>query len=187
MRNSVAEFMRFSAPDPAALASGIAEARITLAAAQQAGDALAVVDAAADLASMLTTARMEAEAVRVLEQHKAYAEVGAEQEPTGWFWNAYATALQYCGRRKEAEPYFVRTTELAKAAGWQRLESLALHHWGRCLAEQQRYAEAEARISEALAIRVQLNEPRQESSRRALVELSKLRNGQGHPRARSDA
>ena len=187
MRNSVAEFMRFSAPDPTALASGIDEARITLASAQDTGDALAVVEAAADLASMLTTARMEAEAIRVLEQHREYAEVSTEQEPTGWFWNAYATALQYCGRRNEAEPYFVRAIEIARAGRWQRLEALALHHWGRCLAEQLRYAEAEARISEALAIRVQLNEPRQESSRRALVELSKLRNEQGHPHARSDA
>lgn len=181
------EFMRFSAPDPVALARGIAEARIKLATVIQAGEALAVVEAAADLGSMLTTARMEVEAARMLEEHLLHAEAQAQHEPAGWFWNAYATALQYCGSRNQAEPYFVKAIELARSGGWRRLEALALHHWGRSLAEQERFAEAESRISEALAIRVELNEPRQESSRRALVELAALQVGHGRPQPRSDA
>ena len=176
----VAEFMRFSAPDPDALARGMVETRITLIAAVQAGESLAMVEAAADLGSMLTTARMEAEAVQVLEEHFQHAEANAQYEPAGWFWNAYATALQYCGRRNEAETYFSKSIELAKARGWRRLEALALHHLGRSLAEQSRFAEAESRISEALAIRMELNEPRQESSRQALVELAALQRGQVH-------
>jgi tetratricopeptide (TPR) repeat protein len=177
----VVEFMRFSAPDPDALASGITETRTRLAAAVQAGEVLAVVEAAADLGSMLTTARMEAEAVQILEEHLQRADASAQHEPAGWFWNAYATALQYCGRRSEAEPYFSRSIDLAKAYGWRRLEALALHHFGRSLAEQKRFSEAESRISEALAIRIELNEPRQESSRRALVELEARQSRQGHP------
>jgi Flp pilus assembly protein TadD len=169
--------MRFSAPDPVALAGGITDMRIKLAGAVQAGEALAIVDTAADLASMLTTSRMEAEAVQMLETHIHLAESLAPHEPAAWFWNAYATALQYCGRRSQAEPYFVKTIELATAGGWRRLEAMALHHWGRSLAEQQRFAEAKSRISQALTIRVELNDPRQESSRRALVELSALQKG----------
>jgi tetratricopeptide (TPR) repeat protein len=171
--------MRFSPPDQHALANGITETRTKLAAAVQAGEVLAVVEAAADLASMLTTARMEVEAVQILEGHMQLADASAEHEPAGWFWNAYATALQYCGRRNEAEPYFSRSIELAKAYGWRRLEALALHHLGRSLTEQRRFIEAESRISEALAIRVELNEPRQESSRRALAELAALQRRQG--------
>jgi tetratricopeptide (TPR) repeat protein len=182
-----AEFMRFTASDPAALELGIAETQAKLAAAVHADEALAVVDAAADLGSMLTTARKEVEAAEVLERHKSLAESLAEHEPAGWFWNAYATALQYCERRDEAETYFSKAVELAKNGGWRRLEALALHHWGRSLAEQQRLSEAESRISEALAIRIELNEPRQESSRNALLALSALRNNLARQHARGDA
>ena len=171
--------MRFTASDADALASAIVEARAKLAAAIRTGETLAVVDASADLGSMLTTARMESEAVRILEEHVQHAEANAQHEPAGWFWNAYATALQYCGRRNEAEAYFSKSVQLAKANGWRRLVALALHHWGRNLTEQNRFTEAESRISEALAIRVELNEPRQESSRRALLELAALQRRQG--------
>lgn len=166
--------MRFTAPDPAALASSITDMRAKLAAAVHVGNSLAVVDAAADLGGLLTTARLEDEAVQMLEQHLPLVQTHAQQEPAGWFWNAYATALQYCGRRTEAEPYFVQAIDAAKAHGWRRLEALALHHWGRSLVEQERFTEAETRIAAALAIRVDLNAPSQESSRRALVELAAL-------------
>jgi tetratricopeptide (TPR) repeat protein len=179
----VTEFMRFSAPDPAALATGIAEVRAKLAAAVQAGDSLAVVDAAADLGGLLTTARREAEAVQLLERHQHLVEAQASQEPAGWFWNAYATALQYCGRRVQAEPHFAKAVDLAKAGGWRRLEALALHHWGRSLVEQGRFAEAQARISDALAIRVELGGPSQESSRNALLQLAALQERLAHPPA----
>lgn len=179
--------MRFTAPDPAALASSIAEMRARLSAAFEADESLAVVDAAGDLGGLLTTARLETEAVQILEQHLSLVETHARQEPAGWFWNAYATALQYCGRRTEAEPYFNKAIDAAKAHGWRRLEALALHHWGRSLVEQGRFTEAKARISAALAIRVELNTPNQESSRRALAELSTLlQNRLAHPSPRGD-
>jgi tetratricopeptide (TPR) repeat protein len=187
MPQLVTEFMRFSAPDPAALERDIAETRLKLATAVQAGDSLVIVEAAADLGSMLTIARMEVEAAKVLEEHILDAEAHAQHETAAWFWNAYATALQYCGRRNQAEPYFVKAIDLAKSGGWRRVEALALHHWGRSLAEQERYSEAESRISEAIAIRVELNEPRQESSRRALVQLSALQDNHGRQQLRSDA
>ncbi|MBI3349026.1 MAG: GNAT family N-acetyltransferase [Burkholderiales bacterium] len=179
--------MRFSAPDPVALASDIDAKRAKLAAAIQAGDPLAVVDAAADLGSLLTTARQEAEAVQLLELHLHLAEAQARHEPAGWFWNGYATALQYGGRRTEAEPYFIKAIDIAKAHGWRRLEALALHHWGRSLVEQQRFSEAEARISEALAIRIDLNAPSQASSSRALAELAALQSRPGLSPAHGDA
>jgi len=50
-----------------------------------------------------------------------------------------------------------------------------LQHWGRSLAEQGRFDEAELRITEALALRVQLQDPRQESSRQALDLLAQWR------------
>jgi len=174
MSHVVAEFMRFSAPDPDALERGIADMRIKLLVAIQSGESIAVVDAAADLGSMLTTARKEAEAVEILTEHLAHAEANEQHEPAGWFWNAYATALQYEGRRSKAEEYFSKAVGHAKAGGWRRLEALVLHHWGRSLVEQSRFDEAKSRIEEALALRVELNEPRQESSRRALVELAAL-------------
>jgi tetratricopeptide (TPR) repeat protein len=179
--------MRFNAPDAVALARSIDETRTKLAGAVRAGVALSVVEAAADLGSMLTTARLEAEAVQMLEEHMHLAEANAQHEAAGWFWNAYATALQYCDKRSQAEPCFVKAIELAAAGHWRRLEALALHHWGRSLAEQERFVDAESRISEALSIRVELNEPRQESSRQALVELSSLRRKLGYLDARTDA
>jgi hypothetical protein len=45
----------------------------------------------------------------------------------------------------------------------------------RNLAEQGRFDEAEARIAEALAMRVQMNSPRQQHSRLALQELARWR------------
>ena len=87
------------------------------------------------------------------------------------FWNAYATALQYAGNRAEADAFFAKAHGLCSTAGWARLEALVLHHWGRNLAEQGRFPEAEARISQALAIRIRLDDPRQESSSRALKVL----------------
>jgi tetratricopeptide (TPR) repeat protein len=187
MSRHVAEFMRYSAPDAVALERSIAETRTKLAGAVQAGEALAVVDAAADLASMLTTARMEFEARQVLDEHMPCLEPCDGHEATGWYWNAYATALQYCDKRSQADTYFTKAIDLARTNGWRRLEALALHHFGRCLVEQDRLAEAESRISEALAIRVELNEPRQESSRRALAELSVLKAKQALTGACGDA
>jgi tetratricopeptide (TPR) repeat protein len=175
MSEPIAEFMRYTAPDAEAHARGISELRGKLERALLSGDKLAIVDHAADLGSMLTTARKESEALQVLRKHSALAEALPGEEPAGWFWSAYATALQYTGQRAEAERYFAKALSLCSASGWSRLQALVLHHWGRSLAEQRRFAEAEARISEALALRVQQQDPRQESSRRALEVLAQLR------------
>jgi tetratricopeptide (TPR) repeat protein len=175
MSEPVAEFMRYTAPDAEAHAQGISELREKLKRALLARDQLAIMDHAADLGSMLTTDRKEFDALRLLQEHAAAAEAFPSEEPAGWFWNAYATALQYTGRRTEADVYFAKALSLCVGAGWSRLQALVLHHWGRNLVEQRRFAEAEVRISEAVAIRVNLNDPRQGSSRRALVALAELR------------
>ncbi|WP_325649312.1 hypothetical protein [Ideonella sp.] len=169
------EFLRFSAPDPDALAIGIEETRAKFAAARLAGDMLATVEHAADLGSMLTTARRESEALELMQTLLAEAEAQAAHEPAGWFFNAYATALQYCDRRDEANGVFANALALCRRNGWARLQSFVLQHWGRGLVEQQRFDEAQACFMEALDLRIQLNDPRQASTRRALEALAELR------------
>lgn len=175
MSQANVEFMRSSAPDPEAHARGIADLRAKLAIAMRARDDNAIVDHAADLGSMLTTARQESEALSLLNAHRTVAEALPEAEPSGWFWNAYATALQYSGSRTEADLYFAKAHDLCVRSDWVRLKALVLHHWGRSLAEQRRFAEAETKLSEALALRARLGDPKQESSRRALEVLAELR------------
>jgi tetratricopeptide (TPR) repeat protein len=169
------EFMRFTAPDADALAKGIQEARSKLAEAQRVGDTLASVEHAGDLGSMLTTARLEAEALTVMQDFLFLADSMPNKESTGWFWNAYATALQYNGRRSDADSIFTKALTLSRDSRWSRLQSFILQHWGRSLVEQDRLDEAEACFSEALDIRVELNDPRQESTRRALAALAQIR------------
>lgn len=175
MPQPVIEFMRHTAADAQAHAQAIRDMRAKLDAARQAGDGLAIVDHAADLASLLTTDRQELEALQLLQAYADAADARPHEEPAGWFWNAYATALQYTGRRAEADSHFAKAVAMSAASGWSRLQALALHHWGRNLVEQGRLDEAESRIAEALAIRVARNDPRQDSSRRALDALAKLR------------
>ncbi|MFC5499076.1 tetratricopeptide repeat protein [Caenimonas terrae] len=180
MPQPVPQFMRFSAPDAQALSRSIHSTREELAAAAGAG-AARIVELAADLGTMLTTARMEVAAVELLQLHADAAQAAAGHEPAAWFWNAYATALQYCGRHAEAERYFMLALDLARAGGWRRVEALILHHWGRSLVEQGRLDDAQKNISQELAIRVQLGEPRQQSSRKALAELAALRSAGSSP------
>jgi len=175
------EFMRYSAPDPEALARDIESAREELAEAIQNQDTVATVDRAADLGSMLTTARREEDAVRLLQAHASLAEVHAQKEVSAWYWNALGTALQYTGRRSEAERYFAKAAELSRTGGWLRILAMTLHHWGRSLAEQRRFDEAENRLSEALKIRIQIGEPRQDRSRKALAALGELRRNEKSP------
>ena len=170
------EFMRFTAPDPVALSRGIDEARAKLAAAESRGDGAAIIDHAADLGGMLTTARSEALAVELLRKYEALAQSLAGTEQAAWFWNALATALQYQGERERADTYFAKALSVAGDGGWRRIEAMTLHHLGRSLVERGRLDEAESRIRQALAIREELNE-RQEFSRKALQELGKLRAG----------
>ncbi|PTT90382.1 hypothetical protein DBR42_06005 [Pelomonas sp. HMWF004] len=177
----MAAFMRFTAPDPLALQAGIVDKRNQLATALGTGDPLAIVDAAADLAGLLTTARQEADARALLEPHLERAQALSQHEQAAWFWNAYATALQYCGEHAQAEPHFATAVALAQAGGWGRIQAMALQHWGRSLAEQQRFAEAQDRITQALALRVAMDDPRQDLSRRALAELAVLQRASARP------
>ncbi|MBB5202981.1 tetratricopeptide (TPR) repeat protein [Inhella inkyongensis] len=179
----VAEFMRFTAPDPAALAQRIEEARQRLAQAQAQvrGDAVAILDSVTDLGGMLTTARGEAEALALLREHQPLAEAQAPVELLAWYWNALATALQYLGERAQADVYFEKAVALARDGGWQRIEAMALHHWGRSLVEEGRMEEAQRCFSQALVIREALGGPLQESSRKALATLAQLRSARPQP------
>jgi len=167
--------MRFTAPDAEALSRNIHGARARLAQALTDGDEAAIVDHAADLGGLLTTARQEAEAVELLNRHAALADTHPHVEQAAWFWNALATALQYRGERQRAEGFFEKAVAVARAGGWQPIEAMTLHHWGRSLVEQGRFDEAETRLTQALAIREALGDPRQDSSRSALAELARLR------------
>lgn len=169
------EFMRFTAPDPAALQSAIAAAEAALPGLLAGDNRLARVECVAELGGLLTTARREAEAVQLLRAHMADAEAEPRAEPSAWFWNALATALQYTGEHEAAQAYFSRAVSLAQAGGWQRIEAMTLHHWGRCLVERGRLDEAEQRIGQALKIREAMNAPIQASSRQALAALAELR------------
>ncbi|HET7403855.1 MAG TPA: tetratricopeptide repeat protein [Usitatibacter sp.] len=171
----VVEFMRYSAPDPEGLERDIEQMHARLAQAIGDNEPLAIVDHAADLGTMLTTARREAEAVQLLRSHAALAEAHAGHEASAWYWNALATALQYTDHRAEAEHYFAKATGLSRLSGWPRILAMTLHHWGRNLVEQGRFAEAEERFSEALAIRIRIDDPRQERSRQALHVSAELR------------
>jgi tetratricopeptide (TPR) repeat protein len=180
------EFQRFTAPDAAALEIDIRRTRDKLAAAIAAGASVGSVEHAADLGSMLTTARQEAEALLIMEEQLSLAESLPNEEATGWYWNSYATALQYLGRRKEADAYFSKALSFSQAGGWLRLQSYVLQHWGRSLVEQGRWDEAQANFSAALKIRQHLNDPRQASTQRALEGLARLRREAG-PSGADDA
>ncbi len=176
------EFLRFTAPDPEAHARSVTALREQLALLQvgRAVDEAALLEVVADLAGLLITARQEDEALQLLKAHEALAEAASQASPVlfealGWFWCAYATALQYLGQRAEAEPIFARTVALCEAGGWARLRAMVLQHWGRSLAEQGRFDEAESRFHEALALRVQLQDPKQATTREALALLAQLR------------
>ncbi|PZP27922.1 MAG: hypothetical protein DI603_20735 [Roseateles depolymerans] len=168
------EFMRFVPPDAQQLARAIATHSERHAQVLRGGDALALVDASADLAGLLTQAGQQAHALAVLAPHQAPADALSAHEPAAWFWCAYATALQYLGRRDEAEPVFAKAVAVARAGAWRRIEAMALHHWGRSLVEQDRVHEARDRFNQALALREALGEPSQASSRRALAALAAL-------------
>lgn len=166
------EFMRFVPPDAQALSQAIATHTERHAEALRGDDALAQVDASADLAGLLTQAGQQAQALAVLLPHQAQAEALSAHEPAAWFWTAWATALQYQGRRDEAEPVFAKAVAVARAGAWPRIEAMALHHWGRSLVEQDRVHEARERFTQALALREALGEASQASSRRALEMLA---------------
>ncbi|MFT7776237.1 hypothetical protein [Roseateles sp.] len=169
------EFQRFTAPDATTLEASIAEHRARLAAARQAGDEPAIAEHAADLGALLTTARREAEALVLLRTQLDRIQAFSGLEMAGWFWNAYATALQYNGLRGEANAAFAQALALSCAGGWRRLQSFVLQHWGRNLVEQGDLDAAQAKFEQALAIRRELNDPRTASTEQALAGLAELR------------
>ena len=152
------------------------ETRGKLERALEVSDAHTIVEHAADLGSMLTTARQEVAAVAILEPHRALADALPEHEASGWFWNALATALQYSGQREQANAIFAQALSQCQRQGWSRLQSFVLQHWGRSLVEQGQLHQAHQLFVEALAIRQQLNDPRQASTQRALEALAQLLN-----------
>ena len=168
------EFQRFSSPDAVALEANMAEIRSKLERALAVSDANAIVEHAADLGSMLTTARQEDAAVALLDPHRALADALPEHEASGWFWNALATALQYTGQREQANAIFAQALSQCQTQGWSRLQSFVLQHWGCSLVEQGELRRAHQLFVEALAIRQQLDDPRQASTQRALAELAQL-------------
>ncbi|RVT82934.1 hypothetical protein [Inhella crocodyli] len=168
------EFMRFSAPDPEALARRIEQSRADLAAARAAGDDATVLDLVADLGGLLTTARQEHAALTLLQGHEALAQSLPLEEPIAWFWTALATAEQYVGERQLADGHFALAVALADRRGWRRIEAMALHHWGRSLVEQGRLDDADERFARALRLREALNH-QVESSHAALAALAQLR------------
>lgn len=175
MPEAPSEFLRFTAPDQQALRRDIEAMRARLAEAEARLDDAAIVDHAADLGGMLTTAREEAAAWAILGKYEHLAERLPHKEQAAWYWNALATALQYQGRRDQADRYFVKAVDIARDGGWKQIEAMTLHHWGRSLAERRMLDEAASCFERAAVIREQIGDPRHESSRRALAELARLR------------
>lgn len=97
-------FQRFTAPDPVAHAQAIARTRSAMSKARAEGDSLAEIDHAGELASVLTTARQEAEARELLASLQPAVREHLSAEPAGWFYLALGTASQYLGLREEALP-----------------------------------------------------------------------------------
>ena len=89
------------------------------------------------------------------------------------------TANQYLGHRGEALRQFGDAHSLATSARARRLEHFVLHHWGRFLAEAGEIDRARECFTRALELRVELGDPKQASSRRALEALTGLANESG--------
>lgn len=168
-------FLRFSAPDAQTLLLDIERVQAQLRLAEVEGDSQRTLEHAATLTGMLTTNRQEHEAYHTGARHLPLARVHAQAEESAWLLHALATAAQYLDRRQEANALFAEALEAARRNGWRSLEHFVLHHWGRSRAEEGLFEQAEQCFRLALAIRVELNLPRQDSTRRALAYLAELR------------
>lgn len=173
MTSENGHFLRHSPRDMEALERSIERERAALQAADSSGDALAALEHAGDLGAMLTSARREAEGYAVLAPRLHEALARSDAEPSAWLIHALATSAQYLGRFGEANDLFEQALGLTRTHGWRKLEHFVLHHWGRCMAEQARFSEARSCFEQSLAIRASMNDPLQESSRRALLELGR--------------
>lgn len=167
-------FQRYSAPDFSELEQQIARGLAALTVAQAQGDRAGQVRQAVELGNLLTTARREQEACEVLGSGLILAQEAGAPEPLGWLYLHLGTARQYLGDRDGAQALFAQAAELARINDLRMLASYVLHHRGRCLAEQRKLAEARDCFSQALALRQALNDPRAQSSQRALEALDAL-------------
>lgn len=170
-------FHRFSAPDPVAHTQEIARLGKALQDATSAGDSLAVLDHSTDLASLLTTARREAEARELLAALQTAVREHLSAEPAGWYYLSFGTACQYLGLRAEANAHFTEALRLARANTWERLEHFVLVHWGRSLVEERQFARARDCFAGALRIRERLHDPGAARVRRLLQALDDLEAG----------
>lgn len=164
-------FQRFTIDDQDSLNTEIETAWIALREARVRGDDKTALHLAASVAGMLITARREAEAKNLLTEALAKVHETEEMELTGWLLQILATANQYLDRRTEANKQFAEALLIARTHNLQELEHYTLHHWGRCLVEDNDIAQARACFTLALEIRENLNDPRQASSRRALEAI----------------
>ena len=166
-------FLRHTPRDFEALERAIEQERAELQAAEFRDDLLDVLDHAGNLGAMLTSARREREGYAVLASRLEQARRTSDAEPAAWLIHALATSAQYLDRYDEANDLFELAIQRARAHGWRKLEHFVLHHWGRCMVEQARFAQARSCFEQSLAIRESEDDPLQESSRRALSELDK--------------
>ena len=164
-------FQRFRWSDAAALEREIREAQEAHASARTSGDKDAEIECACRLGVALTAADREAEAATLLEDALIKARALAKPAPTAWVMLSRATARQYLGDRALAQTMFVEALNIAATQGLREIEHYVLHHRGRCYAEQRDIADARDCFERALAIRLELNEPRAERTREALEQL----------------
>lgn len=175
MPDPATHFLRHTPADPAALRARIEQVRVELAAAVARGDEPQAIEHAGDLGAMLTSDRREAEAQELLASWLPAARQRLDSEAAAWLIHAWATTAQYLGRYDEANAGFAEALQRCEARAWNRLRHFVLHHWGRCLAEQRRWAEARSCFERALAVRQALREDRlAASSQGALAELDRL-------------
>lgn len=164
-------FQRYVPDNQQGFLTSIEKMRSELVEARSAGDVAALLDLVPDLGSMLTTARQEDEARQLLLEFLPLAREQNAPEQLGWLLLALATANQYLERRSEAGEQFAEALALAHSSYSEQLEHYTLHHWGRFLVEEGDIEQAKNCFTRALELRVKLDEPRQESSRRALEAL----------------
>lgn len=167
-------FQRYTPADFSELEQQIARGSAALAAAQAHGDPASRMRQAIELGNLLTTARREQEACEVLGSAMILAREAGDPEPLGWLLLHLGTAHQYLGDRDRAQALFAEADQLANAHDLPGLASYVLHHRGRCLAEERRLVEARHCFTHALALRQAQNDPRAESSQRALEALTAL-------------
>jgi tetratricopeptide (TPR) repeat protein len=185
MSQAINAFARYDAPDPVEHARQIEQMRAALQTAEP--GTLRQLDHAVDLASLLTTARQEAEALALLEPLQPLALVHLACEPAGWYYLAHGTASQYLNRRDKANAMFGEALRLSQAQGWERLEHFVHVHWGRSRVEERLFSEARAHFQRALSQRERLQHPGAGRVRELLSALDAIEGGHVQDLLPSDA